>query len=188
MQRALILLVSILAGCTDRQEVPPRTESPQAAFVNARAALAREDLKSFFDALTEPAARELMANSISICLAKDQPAYRARYRPSEGCDEILGRYGWPGQVAKTPDGFRMEARRIRDPRGLATELEANHRKHRSGTSFSLDHLDGVKLTGVIVNGSTARAVAEGRDGEKRPVVFEKDVTGWRFDPYPELSR
>lgn len=55
--RALLYAVLALCACSRPEPVPNRAESPEAAFLAARAGLKNRDLRTYFDALTESAAR-----------------------------------------------------------------------------------------------------------------------------------
>ena len=64
---------------------------------------------------------------------------------------------------------------------MAAELEELHRENNSGTSFVWEYLDSVRLEDVEISGNTATATAQWAQDTTK-VRFEKDETGWRFDP------
>jgi hypothetical protein len=176
-----ILVAAGIAACSE--PVPSRAESPEAAFVAARAGLRNHDLGTYFDALTDSGARGDLANSVTICMAGNNPAaVAAGLKASVGCEKILERYGWPAQGAKTPSEYKAAIAKIREPRALAKELEENHRRYGVGSSFVWEYLDNVKLSDVVIRGSRATGMARWDTDGKKPVEFEKDETGWRFDP------
>ena len=177
----IALLALVVCGCSE--SVPNRAESPHSAFLAARAGLRNHDLKTYFDALTDQAVRDGLENSVMICLAGSNPqAVAAGIRQSVGCEGILQRHHWPAAAGSSPEAYKIAIAKISDPRTLATELETNHRKFDVGSSFVWDYLDKVSLSNFVVEGMKARASAEWASDDKREVRFEKDATGWRFDP------
>jgi hypothetical protein len=171
----------VLGACGEA--IPNRADAPEAAFHAARAGLKNHDLRVYFDSLTDAAARNHLANSVTICLAGTDPAaVAAGLKQSTGCQAILQRHGWPSQGAKTPGQYQSAVAEIRNPRAMAQELEENHRKFGVGSSFVWEYLDTVKVSDIVVRGSYATGVAEWNTQEKRPIKFVKDETGWRFDP------
>jgi hypothetical protein len=184
MRYALVLLgTSVLFACTEA--IPNRAESPEAAFRAARAGLRNHDLRVYFDSLTDAGVRADLANSVTICVAGSNPAaVAADIKQSVGCESILQRYGWPMQKKMTLGEYKEAISRIQNPRAIAQELEENHRKHGVGSSFVWEYLDNVTVSGIAIRGSHATGLAEWNPDEKRAVEFEKDGTGWRFNPMP----
>lgn len=184
---ACIVFAFCLLACSrpDRSVSPDRSAGPEAALESARVALGHRDMDGYFDALTEKAARDIMANSIGICLGKKLPAMRELgYKPSEDCEGILTTYGWPSDGGKTTAAFKVAVARIENPRALAASLETNHRKHGAGTSFVWEYLERLKVADIVVEGVTAKGTADWGDGERKPIIFLRDQTGWRVDPTP----
>jgi hypothetical protein len=173
-------LAILLVACADDTGIS-RADSPLASVESAKLALARKDIPRYVDALTEPAARRLMANSVAICLSKNHPVAAAKLNPSLGCEGILEKYGWPAGEAKSPEAFREAVSRVRDPRGLAAELETNHRKYRAGSSFVWEHMDSLKVRDLVVRGGSAKGMADWGSGLVQPISFQRDDTGWRYD-------
>ena len=173
----------LLACGAEPETVPDRRTAPEAALASARAALHRHDLAGYFDSITDAAVRRTLVNSIGICLLPKDPEVRRKMEalgnsPSIGCEAILQKYGWvAGDYTLT---------KIARPREFATELEGNHRLSETGSSFVWDYLDDMELENVRIDGNTASAVADWH-GEKVTVRFERDSSGWRFDPNPEQS-
>ncbi|MFZ6745249.1 hypothetical protein ACO0LC_18650 [Undibacterium sp. JH2W] len=185
MKHTFLFTLMILAVCSCSEPIPNRAESPEAAFLAARAALKNHDLKTYFDALTDQAVLDELGNSVMICLSGSNPkAVAAGLKQSIGCEEILKRYNWPASAGNFPDAYKAAIAKIHDSRSLAAELEANHRRYDAGTSFVWDYLDKVRLSNLVVEGTKAHASAEWESGDKGDVRFEKDATGWRFDPMP----
>lgn len=187
MRNIIVFLgAAVLIACSEA--VPDRAQSAESAFLAARAGLRNHDLRVYFDALTDSAVRADLANAVMICVARNNPAAVAGgLKQSVGCESILERHGWLGQEAKTPPGYKSAVAKVRDPRGLARELEENHRKYGVGSTFAWEYLDNVKISQIVIQGSRASALAQWDAYEKRPVEFEKDETGWRFNPMlPEI--
>ncbi len=183
MNRALLLSLLALAVCSCCEPIPNRTESPEAAFLVARAGLRNHDLRTYFDALTDQAARDDLKNSALICLAGANPqAVAAGLKRSVGCEAILERYNWSARAGSSTDLYKLAIAKVQDPRALVAELETNHRKQVVGSAFVWEYLDKVRLSALVIEGTKARAMAAWEMDEKREVRFEKDATGWRFDP------
>ncbi len=178
-----LVCVLALAICSCSEPLPDRTASPEAAFLAARAGLQNHDLRAYFDALTEQAVRDDLGNSITICVAGSNPqAVAAGLRTSVGCRDILNHYNWPAQAERSTDAYKAAIAKVQDPRNMVAELEANHRKFDVGSTFGWTYLDKMRLSEMTIDGNTAHAVAQWDDDDKRPVRFERDATGWRFDP------
>lgn len=183
MNRALLLSILALTVSSCSESIPNRTESPEAAFLAARAGLRNHDLRTYFDALTDQAVRDDLKNSAMICLAGANPqAVAAGLKRSVGCEAILERYSWPARAGSSTDLYRLAIAKVQDPRAMAAELETNHRKHGVGSSFVWEYLDKVRLSDLVIEGTKAHAMAAWETDDKREVRFEKDATGWRFDP------
>jgi hypothetical protein len=180
-----------LCGCGKTEKPAPidRHTSPEAALAVAKAALERRDIGAFVDTLTDGAVRKLMEEAVRICLTSLRGALAdpSGIKPSTGCDEIMRRYGWPGGT-HDPSSERYQAAlvAITDPRALTGELEQNHDKTGAGTSFVWSFLQDVSLSEVAVEGDRAHGKLNW-DGRLNPVYFERDSTGWRFDPLASLA-
>jgi hypothetical protein len=175
----IVTLATVTAGCGCKEPPPNRSDSPEAAINAARRALHTKDMAAFIDTLTETYVRVLMENSIAECIYQNIPAVAARTSPWKGCEDILARYGWPNNLGRTPQAFKLAADQIRDPRGLVVALAYNR-----GTTFARDYFDHVTVTGLVVSGKTARGTATWKSGGVGPIIFEKDATGWRVHPSP----
>jgi hypothetical protein len=183
MKHTFIIALMILTVCACNEPIPNRAESPEAAFLAARAGLKNHDLKTYFDALTDKAVLDELQNSVMICLAGSNPeAVAAGIKHSVGCEGILGRHNWSASAGSSPDAYKAAIAKISAPRILAAELEANHRKHDVGSSFVWEYFDKVRLSNIVIEGTKARAFAKWESDDRREVRFEKDATGWRFDP------
>jgi hypothetical protein len=183
---AFLFALVLLAACgkPGGEQIDPasvRRYSPEGALNAARAALHRRDLPAYFDALTDSAVRQTLKNSIALC---------SFHAASRECTIILKKYGWRepqgSSPAETNAAWDRALRQLEQPREMAAELEAYHRAAGTGSSFVWEYLDDVTLTDVSVQGNTATALASW-SGEQKPVAFERDATGWRFAPFPELS-
>ena len=177
-----VLLLFLLQACTSYED---RSISPETSFLNARKALHNKDLNTYFDSLTTKAVLTTLKNSISICSSsKLIEVQKYGYEESSGCDLILEKYGW-----KTPNvtpeninsAWQRELERIQKPREMVVELETNHREKGAGASFVWRYLDNVTIKNVNIAGNEATAEVDW-SGESKVVSFEKDSTGWRFDP------
>ena len=163
-----------------------RTTSPIIAFHVARSALHNHDLVTYVDALTDNAVRFTLENSIGICtvsqLAETQ---KFGYKKSTGCDLILLKYGWVEPPETIPEkigpAWKAAIMQIRNPRNMLIELETNHRSFGAGSSFVWSYLDPIEITRIIENESKAHAESKWA-GDSHKLLFEKDETGWRFDP------
>jgi hypothetical protein len=176
-------LCALLCACSE--PIPDRNGAPEAAFLAARAALRDHDLPAYFDALTDAAVRTTLKGSISVCATGTQPGARAAgLVASTGCEAILARHHWPQDAEKSPERFKSAIAAIAQPRALATEMEANNRQYGAATSFVWGYLNGVQLSEWVISGNYATALAQWDTGEKRPMHFEKDASGWRVNPLP----
>lgn len=183
MKRTLLISLLALAVSSCSEPIPNRADSPEAAFLAARAGLRNHDLRIYFDALTDQAVRDDLKNSAMICLAgANAQAVAAGLRRSVGCEAILERYNWPARAGGSTDWYKLAIAKVQDPRTLAAELETNHRKHGVGSAFVWEYLDKVRLSDFVMDGTKARAMATWETDDKREVRFVKDATGWRFDP------
>lgn len=163
-----------------------RAESPEASFNAARQALRHRDLTGYFDALTDQEVRRTLSNSIGICKSSKLVKIQQHgYEPSVGCEALLDRYGWVDpdiDKAQNPTvAWTAALAKIKEPRRLVAELEELHRDNRAGSSFVWEWLESVKVHDVTITGATATGIAEWSTGAAT-VKFEKDETGWRFDP------
>ena len=164
-------------------------QSPESSFEAAREALQRKDLEDYFDALTDAAVRKTLSNSIAICLGSFRPEHqRFGYEPSVGCPEVLEEYGWLGPSSHretvNAESWDEALENISEPRAMAVKLESLHRQNNAGSSFVWEYLEAVTLEDVQSSESNATATARWAQGTTE-VRFEKDETGWRFDPNPE---
>lgn len=183
MNRTLLLCLLALAASSCSEPIPNRAESPEAAFLAARAGLRNHDLRTYFDALTDQAVRDDLKNSAMICLTGANPqAVAAGLKRSVGCEAILERHNWPARAGSSTELYKLAIAKVQDPRALAAELEANHRKHGVGSAFVWEYLDKVSLSDLAIEGTKAHAMATWETDDKREVRFEKGATGWRFDP------
>lgn len=185
----LAFIAALLVGCGD-DGVTDRTKEPVAALNAARAALHRKNLREYFDAVSDEEVRLTLSNSITICLASHTPEMRKLGRPpSEGCQAILAKYGWREPVEREPAALRKAWResilKIAEPRSMAYELEKNHRVYDVGSSFVWEYLDDVSVVAIEQRGSRAIAKVKWKS-EDRTVEFERDPSGWRFTPHPEI--
>ncbi|SMC16449.1 hypothetical protein SAMN02745857_00192 [Andreprevotia lacus DSM 23236] len=185
---AVPAMVAMLLAACQSEPLPDRHASPEAALQAARAALHQHDLAGYFDALADGTVRDHLANAIMICtMTKSVEGMtvlrNSGHPPSTGCIEIEKKYGWRDPVpGNSPSAFRQALQQVKQPREFVTELEGNHRRTDSGTSFVWEYLDNVKLTRVEIHGGQASAQASW-GGETRTVYFERDQTGWRFKPH-----
>jgi len=186
MRTLCIMAALCLSGCNYSYPYPDRTSSPSDAFQAARAALENRDIAAHFDALTDDAVHSFLRNSILICASsKLYEVQKLGYSESIGCDLILEKHGWVEPTETKPDridaAWRDAILQIRDPRAMVVELETNHRKYGAGSSFVWSYLDPIVVTSIVVNGPSARADSLW-SGEPHELIFERDETGWRFDP------
>lgn len=186
MRTLFILAALCFSGCNFSDPYPDRTSSPSNAFQAARAALDNRDIAAHFDALTDNAVHLFLQNSIDICASsKLYEAQKLGYSESIGCDLILERHGWVEPTETKPDridaAWRDAILQIQNPRTMVVELETNHRKYGAGSSFVWSYLDFIVITSIVEEGPSARAESLW-SGEPHELIFERDETGWRFDP------
>lgn len=178
-----IIASLLLCACKESEPIPDRSTSPEAAFLAAKAALKREDYAAYLDAMTSNVVHLELQNAIGICLISRSPdADRLGLTPSTGCDAILRQHGWTAADRLTPESFQAEIAKIGDQRALALALVNNNRKTGAGLSFVWDYLEDSKLSNVVVNGNRATATLHWASGDANTAQFERDATGWRFDP------
>lgn len=161
-----------------------RKASPEAAFAAGQAALKRKDHGAFIDTLTDSAVRQQMYTSATICLGSLSGAVSRFVNASTGCDDIMRRYGWTGSVADyAKQDITATLSAVTDPRALARELEENHDKHGTPSGFVWDFLEDNRVSNIVVEGDRARGVMTWDGNDPSTVLFERDSTGWRFDPF-----
>ena len=187
---AILLVTAALITSCDKQLNVDRAASPEASFEAARASLQSENMDGFFDALTDQAVRQILLNSVLICVGSTRPETREfGYEPSFGCLRVLERYGWTGPTSYEQDvpagAWEKAVAKIEEPRRMASDLESINEMNGAGVSFVWDHLDSVEIYDVEVNGDHATASAKWWGQDVSEIRFEKDDSGWRFNPYPE---
>jgi len=191
MRFCWVITILLLVSFNDVNTCVDRKLCPEGAIYEAKKSLHRKDLVEYFETLTDKEMQGTLKNSISICSSsKLKEIKQYSYNESRGCEDILSKYGWiepkyqdPSEITRL---WQEAILKIEEPRKMVVELEINHRKNGSGSSFVWSYLDPVKIKNAVVNGDTAYSEVEWH-GEEQRILYEKHSSGWRFEVEPWVA-
>ena len=191
MKRVLFfLLLPLLISCSsgENYRCSKRDLCPEGALIEAKEALRKKDMVSFFETITDGEVRSKLKNSISLCSSfKLKEVKKFGYEESTGCELILKKYGWSNPQYNAPseitDLWEKAILTIDAPRKMLYELETNHREYGKGASFAWSYLEPVKLVETVEEGSTAYSIVDW-GGENMKLLYYKTQDGWQFEPEP----
>ena len=95
---------------------------------------------------------------------------------------VLKAHGWKVRDSDSYSDVEVDefAKNVEDWRRLAGDLDASVRSDGSGSSFVWEHMEGVEVVEIREEGNIASGIVDW-DGEKKPVSFYRDSSGWRME-------